>query len=118
MLMQRKRAKDARNCRTTLTRQQLARAICNRAQGLSLSESKRLVDAFFEELAEALASGEDINLYGFGIFAVRLKKERLGHNPRTNSPARITARAVLIFRASRTLRAAINRRRPSGEPDM
>jgi integration host factor subunit alpha len=115
--MRRSRSKHVRNCRATLTRLRLARAICNRAEGLSLSESKRLVDAFFEEISDALASGENINLYGFGIFAVRLKKERLGHNPRTNSTARIKARAVLIFKASRTLRAAINRNRPSDEPD-
>ncbi len=116
-MMRRKPPQDAENCKATLTRQGLARAICGRADGLSLSEAKRLVDAIFEEIAAALISGETINLYGFGLFVVRKKEPRLGHNPRTNTPAQIKARAVLIFKASRTLRATINGHRPKEAPD-
>ena len=51
--------------------------------GMNKRDAKDLVEAFFEEVREALESGEQVKLSGFGNFDLRLKSERPGRNPKT-----------------------------------
>ena len=51
--------------------------------GLNKREAKEFVDAYFEVIREALESGEQVKLSGFGNFDLRLKNQRPGRNPKT-----------------------------------
>ena len=68
-------------------------------------EARELVDLFFEEIRAALSSGEQVKLSGFGNFQLRDKPQRPGRNPKTGEEIPITARRVVIFRASQKLKA-------------
>lgn len=72
--------------------------------GLSKPEAQTVVEAFFEAMSEALASGDDIKLANFGVFSVRQKAERQGRNPKTGEDKVITARRVVSFHPSAKLR--------------
>lgn len=74
---------------------------------VSRREASDLVDAVLGEIADTLARGDEVKLSGFGVFTVRSKNERVGRNPRNGSPARITPRKVVVFRASRVLKARV-----------
>lgn len=109
----------------TITRKELADAIRERLPGVTQPEAMRLFNEALEEIASAAASGEKVKLSGFGVFAVRAKRERIGRNPMTLAGARISARRVMTFHPSLLLRAAVNEpgsRRPAshrlggGEP--
>lgn len=91
----------------TLTRADLSNAIY-REIGLSLSESSNLVDAFIEEIATAMAKGEQVKLSSFGTFKLRHKKQRIGRNPKTGVEVPITPRTVLTFNASNILKQRVN----------
>jgi integration host factor subunit alpha len=92
----------------TLTRAELAEAICDRIGSLTRPEGQRLVNQVIEEIAEALASGESVQLSGFGRFLLHEKRERIGRNPMTLVKANISARRVMKFKPSLILTAAIN----------
>jgi integration host factor subunit alpha len=49
-----------------------------------------------------------VSLRGFGKFALRQKRERLGRNPKTGVAAPITARRVVAFKASGILKAELD----------
>lgn len=98
---------DANDCKGTLTRAGLARAIVDRRQGFSLLDAKSLVDQVIDEIASALALGETPRFRNFGSFIVRKKAARPGRNPRTGAVAPVTARKVVIFRASPTMKAVV-----------
>ena len=91
----------------TVTRETLSDAV-QRAVGLSSSESKTLVRLVFEEIAATLESGETVKLSSFGSFVLQQKKERYGRNPKTEEPARISARRILRFKPSPNLKKQIN----------
>lgn len=90
----------------TLTRADLAEAV-HRQAGFSRTESAQLVEAFLEEIFDAIVSGDDVKLSSFGSFHVRLKSERVGRNPKTGETAPICARRVVTFKASPILRARV-----------
>ena len=51
--------------------------------GLSKTDSKDLIEAFFEEIKNSLINNEEVKLSGFGNFKIIEKKSRLGRNPKT-----------------------------------
>ncbi len=97
----------------TLTRAALREAVYSSCPNLSRAEARKLLDATFEEISEALVRGERVKLRSFGSFKVRAKRERIGRNPKTGVEAPITPRRVLTFKASPVLVAVVN-----GEPSV
>jgi len=91
---------------STLTRADLADAI-NRKVGLSRAESLAMVEAILDRMSDALESGENVKISGFGTFLLRDKTERVGRNPKTGIEVPITPRRVLTFRASQMLKDRI-----------
>lgn len=91
---------------STLTRAEIARSIQSEV-GLNHSHSRRLVDAIVENMAGALVESGKLKLSGFGTFFVMQKGVRFGRNPRNGEPHPVTARRVLSFKASPTLKSRI-----------
>ncbi len=76
--------------------------------GLSKKDAAGSVDAVFDLMKEALISGEDLKISGFGGFAVKAKAERKGRNPQTGETITIADRRVVTFKPSTTLRQRFN----------
>lgn len=98
----------------TVTRADLADAV-HRRIGLSRTESSEFVESVLGEIFQAIVAGEDVKLSSFGSFHIRSKNERVGRNPKTGASAPISARRVVMFKASNVLRARINGHRPIGK---
>ena len=77
--------------------------------GLELAITLSIVENFFEEIMLALEKGESVKLVGLGCFSVQQKKSRLGRNPKTGKPIPVSARKVVRFQTSATLRKKLNR---------
>jgi len=92
-----------------VTRAGLAEAVQQRL-GLPTTKSIAFVEQVLQEIVETIAAGEDVKLRSFGSFHVRSKNERPGRNPKTGVPAKVTARRVVTFKASRVLHARVNKR--------
>ncbi|MBN8487632.1 MAG: integration host factor subunit alpha [Burkholderiales bacterium] len=90
----------------TLTKAELSELLFERL-GLNKRESKDMVEAFFDIVNEALVSGDDVKLSGFGNFTIRRKAPRPGRNPRTGEAIPIAARNVVTFHASQKLKALV-----------
>ena len=69
-----------------------------------------MIDAFLDAVKEALASGNGIELRGFGTFKVRHRSKRMGRNPKTGEPVEVPARNVPVFQPSSLLRERVDRR--------
>lgn len=91
----------------TVTRADLSDAV-HRRIGLSRAESAEFVEMVLTEIFQAIVAGEDVKLSSFGSFHIRWKNERVGRNPKTGEAAPISARRVVMFKASNVLRARIN----------
>ena len=75
--------------------------------GLNKREAKEIVEMFFDEIREALESGQQVKLSGFGNFDLRSKNQRPGRNPKTGEEIPISARRVVTFRPGQKLKARV-----------
>jgi len=89
-----------------LTKAQLAELLFEQI-GLNKRESKDMLDAFFDLIADSLVEGRDVKISGFGNFQIRTKAPRPGRNPRTGELIPIEARRVATFHASHKLKDQI-----------
>jgi integration host factor subunit alpha len=89
-----------------LTKAQLADLLFEKI-GLNKRESKDMVDAFFDLVADSLVEGDDVKIAGFGNFQIRTKAPRPGRNPRTGEAIPIESRRVVTFHSSHKLKEMI-----------
>ena len=75
--------------------------------GINKREAKEVVELFFEQIRQALASGDPVKLSGFGNFTLRDKSPRPGRNPKTGEEIPISARRVVTFRPGQKLKRRI-----------
>ena len=83
--------------------------------GLNKREAKEFVDTYFEVIRNALESGENVKLSGFGNFQLREKNERPGRNPKSGEEIPISARRVVTFRPGQKLRSRVEAYVGSGD---
>ncbi len=96
------------NSGAALTRAALREAVYGCCTALSRADARKILDATFDEICDALTRGEQVKLRSFGTFNVREKRGRVGRNPKTGVEAPICPRKVLTFKASPVLVARIN----------
>ena len=94
-----------------LTKAQLAELLFQQI-GLNKRESKDMIDAFFDLIAQKLVAGEDVKISGFGNFQIRTKAPRPGRNPRTGAAVPVDEKAVPFFKAGKELRERVNKGMP------
>lgn len=75
---------------------------------LTKKDAHGAVDAVFTTITEKLATGERVQLIGFGTFEVRDRAERMGRNPQTGEEMTIPARKVPAFKAGKQLKDAVD----------
>jgi integration host factor subunit beta len=75
---------------------------------LAVKEVERVVDAFFDSIAEHLAQGGRVELRGFGAFSTRPRTARTGRNPRTGAAVEVDAKRVPYFKPGKDMRARLN----------
>ena len=67
---------------------------------LSRKQAEAALRAFTQTVTEALLSGDNVQISGFGIFEVRSVAERMARNPATGEPVQIKAGKKPTFRPS------------------
>jgi len=75
---------------------------------LSKAAAGRALDSMIEAVTDALKSGDQVALVGFGTFSVRERSARTGRNPQTGQTIQIAAAKVPAFKAGKALKDAVN----------
>lgn len=76
---------------------------------------ERIVSTIFEEIANALARGDRVELRGFGAFSVKARPARMGRNPRTGEAVQVAKKYVPYFKTGKELRERLNDGTDPGE---
>ncbi len=77
-------------------------------KNLKLDESVQVVEALFGSIKDALASGDRVEVRGFGSFKVKDYKGYKGRNPKTGSVVQVQPKRLPFFRAGKELKEFIN----------
>ncbi len=92
----------------TLTKADLAKYL-DEEIGLTNREAKEIVELFFNYIINALISGKEVKISGYGNFTLHDKNERPGRNPRTGEEVPVSARRVVTFHCGQKLKARVEK---------
>ncbi len=75
---------------------------------LNKKQAEKAVNAFTDIITETLRNGDKVQLVGFGSFEIIERAARTGRNPQDSSIIEIPASKTPKFKASKSLKMAIN----------
>jgi len=91
-----------------MIRSELIQIVADENPHLYQRDVERIVNTLFEEIIEAMANGDRVELRGFGAFSVKHRDARLGRNPRTGESVQVEAKSVPFFKTGKLLRDRLN----------
>ena len=80
----------------------------NKENYCTKKDAEALVNAVFDAIREALASGDKVTISKFGTFEVRERSAKECKNPRTGEPVQVAASKAPVFKASKNLKESVN----------
>ena len=89
------------------TRKNLTNKV-NQSLGFSKNMSSIIIDDFFENMVNELIKTNAIKISNFGTLQIINKKGRIGRNPKTKVEAKISARKIVKFKPSSSLKSKLN----------
>ncbi len=70
---------------------------------------ENIVNAILDEIGDALARGDRVELRGFGAFSIKNRPPRTGRNPRTGEKVAVDEKYVPQFKAGKEIRERLNK---------
>ena len=86
---------------------ELISAVAEKAS-LTKKDASAAVETVFSAISDALASGDSVQMIGFGSFGVKEKAAREARNPRTGETVKIAASKAPFFKAGKALKDKVN----------
>lgn len=90
-----------------MTKSDLIDIVAN-GTGLTKLETEAVVNGFLKSIVDVLASGESVELRGFGNFRIKERAPRIGRNPKTGKVVEIDTQYVPHVKISREVRKHID----------
>lgn len=95
-----------------MIKSELIQEIAMRHPHLFHRDVERIVNTIFDEITNAMAEGNRVELRGFGAFSTKQRDARMGRNPRTGAPVKVEAKRVPFFKTGKELRERLNGGKP------
>lgn len=89
-----------------MNKSELVETVVDSAE-ISKADGTKLIEGVFAAITNALKSGEQVVLPGFGTFSVGNRAARMGRNPKTGEEIQIKASRVAKFKAGKALKEAV-----------
>ncbi len=83
------------------TKKDLEKLLRTQYPDLNGEDLKEIIELVFNNITRELASGNRIELRGFGTFSVRDRAARIGRDPRKNEHIEIPARKAAYYRIAK-----------------
>ena len=91
-----------------MTKSELIERIASRQSQLSAKDVELAVKTILEQMSQTLASGERIEIRGFGSFSLHYREPRLGRNPKTGETVELSGKYVPHFKPGKEMRERVN----------
>ncbi len=91
-----------------MTKSELIEIIARKQTQLAYKDVELSVKTLIEQMAQALATGERIEIRGFGSFSLHFRPPRIGRNPKTGDAVSLDGKYVPHFKPGKELRDRVN----------
>ena len=75
---------------------------------ITKSEAAAVVDLFFNEMANALAKGDRVEIRGLCSFYVKKYKAYAGRNPKTGEKVKVKPKKLAFFKCGKELKERVD----------
>ena len=75
---------------------------------LSRKEAERVLDIFFNAIADNLVKGDRVEIRGFGSFTVNNYKPYMGRNPKTGVRIQVPSKKLPFFKVGKELKDRVD----------
>jgi integration host factor subunit beta len=75
---------------------------------LSKSEAEAVINLFFNQMAEALAQGDRVEIRGLCSFFVKKYRGYTGRNPKTGEKVKVASKKLPFFKAGKELKDRVD----------
>ena len=86
---------------------ELISALKNEA-GISKTEAAKVVQIFFDNMTDAMAQGQRVEIRGLCSFYVKTYKSYVGRNPKTGEKVTIRPKKLPFFKAGKELKERVD----------
>lgn len=93
-----------------MTKSELIQRLSKKYPHLYQRDIEVLVNTMFNEITNALARNDRVELRGFGAFSIREREARAARNPKNGEVVNIGTRRAIYFRTGKELRERINKK--------
>jgi integration host factor subunit beta len=93
-----------------MTKSQLIELLSARHGQLAPKDAELAVKTMLDAMAHTLASGNRIEIRGFGSFGLNFRPPRVGRNPKTGEKVHVPRKYVPHFKAGKELRERVDSR--------
>lgn len=93
-----------------MTKSELIEKVADQIPGERKKDAEVIVNTVFDRMVEALASGDRIEIRGFGSFHLRQRRARLGRDPKTGNQVEVAEKKVPFFKVGKELRLRVDGR--------
>lgn len=94
-----------------MTKSELIEVIARKQKHLPSKDVELAVKHLLELMSGSLASGERIEIRGFGSFSLHYRPPRMGRNPKTGDAVALSGKFVPHFKPGKDLRERVNNNR-------
>lgn len=91
-----------------MTKSEMIDLLAQRQKHLTYKDVEFAVKTMIEQMAQSLATGERIEIRGFGSFSLHFRPPRLGRNPKTGESVPLVGKYVPHFKPGKELRERVN----------
>jgi integration host factor subunit beta len=91
-----------------MTKSELIESLVRKQSQLGYRDVELAVKTMLEHMGQTLASGERIEIRGFGSFSLHYRPPRVGRNPKSGDPVSLPAKYVPHFKPGKELRERVN----------
>ena len=91
-----------------MTKSELIEVIAREQSHLAYRDAELAVKCMIEQMSQALASGERIEIRGFGSFSLHFRPPRMGRTPKTGDSVQLSGKYVPHFKPGKELRERVN----------
>lgn len=91
-----------------MTKSELIELLVKKQAQLGYRDVELAVKTMLEHMGQTLATGERIEIRGFGSFSLHYRPPRVGRNPKSGDPVSLPAKYVPHFKPGKELRERVN----------
>jgi integration host factor subunit beta len=106
---------DAQGGSKAMIKSELVQRIAAQNPHLYQRDVENIVNAILNEIVDAMARGDRVELRGFGAFSVKSRPARTGRNPRTGAHVSVEKKCVPFFKTGKEMRERLNPGDPGDE---